>query len=299
PSVALIHDVLSNHVRPAFAKTPHPSLNRSTGRTLARPIGGASGTHDLYDEQPWKQHPGVTSVVLWCTINIEVTNFEQLWHLIIPPMMTLLDDYETKYKIWGLRVASSLITRVPPSLLRRTGIGALLEKSINQTFYHLHNPETPMLLRISIPAYLALIDKITEPDSHDRLNKLFELLGKNIIGGIWVYASQDAETIESTVNALPLIMTSLGISTARFLKALVPQLLYPLTATVHQNTSSKLCLSSLQAMQALTDVCRPRICGWGEVILTAICRGWVQCVDDPDGRPGAQNHPCRPVCPTG
>lgn len=40
--------------------------------------------------------------------------------------MTLLDDYELKYKVRGAQVVSHLLERVPPELLRRTGIDGLL-----------------------------------------------------------------------------------------------------------------------------------------------------------------------------
>jgi Tti2 family len=52
--------------------------------------------------------------------------YEGLWHLIIPPVMTLLDDYEAPYKIHGIKIVSELFHRVPIDLLKRTGIDGLL-----------------------------------------------------------------------------------------------------------------------------------------------------------------------------
>ncbi|KZW04005.1 hypothetical protein EXIGLDRAFT_716025 [Exidia glandulosa HHB12029] len=278
PGVALIQEILLNHVRPAFAKTPHPAVNLATGRKLARPIGGVGATHDLYDEQTWKKHPGIPAIVHWCTTNIETTEYEQLWHLIVPPLMTLLDDYETRYKIWGVRIATAMLQRAPAALLHRSGIDSLLDKSIVSTFYHLHNPETADLLRISIPGYIALVERCTELDSMDRLNKLFDLMGNNIIGSIWIYASRDADTILATTDVLPDVVQALGISTCRYLKALIPQLLYSLTA--EYAFSARQALSSLTALECVLRVCRPRVKAWAEVILTSICRCWVSCIED-------------------
>lgn len=53
-------------------------------------------------------------------------HYENLWHLVIPPIMTLLDDYETFYKLKGVEVVSELLEHVPPELLRRTGVDGLL-----------------------------------------------------------------------------------------------------------------------------------------------------------------------------
>ena len=66
------HIVLSKHVKPRFARNPHPDLNLSTGRRLARPIGGTTATMDMYEEQPWKEHLTVPALVLWCTENLPV-----------------------------------------------------------------------------------------------------------------------------------------------------------------------------------------------------------------------------------
>jgi hypothetical protein len=51
-----------------------------------------------------------------------------MWHLLVPPMMTLLDDYQMRWKISGLRVVSDLLDTVPPTLLSRTGLDGLLYK---------------------------------------------------------------------------------------------------------------------------------------------------------------------------
>ena len=52
--------------------------------------------------------------------------YERVWHLVIPPMMTLLDDYEVPYKTLGVRIVSEMLDRVPPELLRRTGMDGLI-----------------------------------------------------------------------------------------------------------------------------------------------------------------------------
>lgn len=52
--------------------------------------------------------------------------YEGLWHLIIPPVMTLLDDYEAAYKLRGIRIVAEMLDRVPKDLLMRTGVDALL-----------------------------------------------------------------------------------------------------------------------------------------------------------------------------
>lgn len=40
--------------------------------------------------------------------------------------MTLLDDYEVRYKIRGAEIVSELLKAVPSELLKRTGVDSLL-----------------------------------------------------------------------------------------------------------------------------------------------------------------------------
>ena len=40
--------------------------------------------------------------------------------------MTLLDDYQVRYKVRGVRMVAEMLERVPAELLRRTGMDHLM-----------------------------------------------------------------------------------------------------------------------------------------------------------------------------
>jgi hypothetical protein len=40
--------------------------------------------------------------------------------------MTLLDDFDTRYKLLGLQVINVMLQRIPKDLLKRTGVDSLL-----------------------------------------------------------------------------------------------------------------------------------------------------------------------------
>lgn len=48
--------------------------------------------------------------------------------------MTLLDDYEARYKLKGVQIVSRLLEVSPSDLLRRTGIDSLLLNVSTQLF---------------------------------------------------------------------------------------------------------------------------------------------------------------------
>ncbi|TFY61026.1 hypothetical protein EVJ58_g4768 [Rhodofomes roseus] len=218
PEVSLLEELLVRRVKPAFQAVPHPMLNTSTGRILPRAAGGPDAVLDHFDNQTWKDRPGTIDLLAWCARHCENVAYEKLWHLLIPPIMTLLDDYETSYRLRGVNVVSDMIQRVPADLLRRTGVDGLLFSSLKKCLAFLQNPETPELIRASVPACVTLTLLTTPPGSAKRFEQLCEVLGDGIIGSIWFYAMHERDAIEASIDVLPGIVHALGIGTARYLK---------------------------------------------------------------------------------
>lgn len=49
-----------------------------------------------------------------------------MWHLLIPPVITLLDDFEVRFKLQGVLVVQQMLQHVPKDLMKRTGIDGLI-----------------------------------------------------------------------------------------------------------------------------------------------------------------------------
>jgi len=145
----LLRQILSKNLRTVFSSNPHPHLNIKTGKKLARPAGGPNAVQDYYEEQAWKDYPGIWSVLAWVIKNISVSSrviscnstdsavalvfycaqpdaYEDIWPLLIPPMMTLLDDYQAEHKLEGVRVVSFMLHTIPQKTLLRTGVHELI-----------------------------------------------------------------------------------------------------------------------------------------------------------------------------
>ncbi|KAH8113299.1 hypothetical protein DFH11DRAFT_1601249 [Phellopilus nigrolimitatus] len=279
PDIEAVKVVLESHVKPLFLSNPHPQLNLATGRTLPRTAGGPMASQDYYDEQTWKKHPGVANVVSWCIRQIPAESYEQVWHLLIPPVMTFLDDYQAPYKLRGVTLVSELLKSVPASLLKRTGIGHLLMTSLNRVIMNLHDPTSPRLIRLTVPVTLRLIDLTTVPDSTERFDQLCQLLGENIIGGAWMYAPHEQETIEASLDVLPLIVGSLGIGAARYMKALIPQCIHCVTPNELRPSPHSLNVAALRALLSIIRECQPRIYRWKGEIIEGVGKYWVSICD--------------------
>ncbi|TFK83268.1 hypothetical protein K466DRAFT_647686 [Polyporus arcularius HHB13444] len=286
PTSDTLERVLRDFVKPIFQRNPHPLLNVETGRKLPRAAGGPLGHLDYLEGQEWKAQPALPNVLSWCISRTDSRFVERLWHLYIPPIMTFLDDHQAKYKLRGVRMASLLLRVAPPDLLRRTGVDTLLLNSLKICLTFLHNPETPDLIRAAVPASVQLTELTTAPASSSRFEQLCSLLGDGIIGNIWVYASRYPETLQASTDVIPDVVRVLEIGAVRYLKALIPQLTFPLVPDPANGASIGYKLSSLRALQAVMEACAPRIHRWRGMILGAILNCWTDLVEtgEADGR---------------
>jgi len=66
---------------------------------------------------------------------VQPDGYEDIWPLLIPPMMTLLDDYQAEHKLEGVRIVSLMLHTIPQRTLLRTGVYELIF-SVCFPFYH-------------------------------------------------------------------------------------------------------------------------------------------------------------------
>jgi len=180
-------------------------------------------------EQMWKNYPGIWSVTAWVVKNISISScvtsrnsidstvalvhcvqpdgYEDIWPLLIPPMMTHLDDYQAEHKLEGVRIVSLMLHTIPQRTLLRTGVHELifsvcfpfyhqmwilqLSKSLKTGLSHLSDPETLTLVRVIISTWLDLALKVDESNSLELFDHLSALVGTGIIEGIWIYSIQN------------------------------------------------------------------------------------------------------------
>jgi len=201
--------------------------------------------------------------------------YERVWPLVIPPSMTLLDDYDSYCKLQGIKVVSEMLRHAPSDLLKRTGIDGLLTSSLNTALLHLHSPLTPDIIAVCIPTYVRLIQMITTKGSKDRFNQISSLLADGVIGGVWTYAYNEYDALTASILALPVVIRELGIGTARYLKPLISQLCHNVAAISVQDEMLSLSIASLELLVLVIEICQARISKWSGTITDALARAWV------------------------
>lgn len=91
-------------------------------------------------------------------------------------------------------------------------------QSLKSCIAFLRSPETPALLRAVFPASVTLVERTTSPASDKRFDQLWALLGDGIIETIWFYGYEEADTLQATLDVLPVLVRALGMGSARYLK---------------------------------------------------------------------------------
>jgi hypothetical protein len=127
-SSTAVGSLLADHIKPLFTASPHPMINLESGRGLSKPAGGPHAGFHMFVTQPWKNNLGICSVLAFAIQCTRSSDYESLWPLIIPPMMTILDDHSAKWRLRSIPTARGFVERAPSEMLRRTGLQDLLFK---------------------------------------------------------------------------------------------------------------------------------------------------------------------------
>ncbi|KAG8993761.1 hypothetical protein FRB93_001915 [Tulasnella sp. JGI-2019a] len=282
-----IRIVLNVRMKPLFLSSSHPGVNLSTGRKLHISNGSHPSTTDFYDDQTWKaEGQGCWNTLRWCIGNLEQSDFETLWPLLIPPLMTMLDDHDLYFRIAAIKILQILLHRVDGSLLKRTGIESLFAASLSISVTYYNDAEAPKLLLEAIKCSQQLIELTTPPGSRERFERICDMATKAVIGGAWLYAGDNLLIMEASVQALIPVVSTMGIGTCRFLKALIPQLSENLIPKPSLPHSHRLLQLSADCLIIVIEVCKPRIYPWKGAILEGLLRAWVYSqtdgIRDPD-----------------
>ena len=147
---------------------------------------------------------------------------------------------------------------------------------------------------------MTLVECTTSPASDKRFDQLWTLLGDGIIETIWFYGYEQADTLQATLDVLPVLIRALGMGTTRYLKvctlgdeallmsahgflsllqSLVTQLVHPLLPVPENPASAPFHRSSVRALVVVMEECAPRITKWKDTILNGLCRCWVTLVE--------------------
>ncbi|WFD22008.1 hypothetical protein MEQU1_000670 [Malassezia equina] len=211
--------ILGTYLRPLFQ--PSPRVRAETGRAVP-PNKVDAAAYPVWDEagepawastapSPEGHRPhGCHNVLAWLLSHIRARHasaWESLWPQLLPPIITWLDAPAPSAKVRGACVARRLAQCAPPTLLQRTGIGAMLDDTLAQRLPCMTEAVWgPMALASIVHARLALV--AAQPHT-ERYDKLCTLFSQSVLTALSYCAPASASTM-ALVPQAPTHLTTLS-----------------------------------------------------------------------------------------
>ena len=232
----LIKDLLLNHIKPHFIKSTNPSLT-SQARKAISPLPGPSAPSDFESaNKPWKfQSPHIVTIFRWILTQLDASLVEAHWPLIIPPLLTILDDVSVTYKIKGCELLLLLLNVAPAALLRRSGLGEIFHNTLMPYLLYLPTltpeEESVPLLNAAYTALISLtLARYPTPSSAASKTKSLDAVFRYGILKGHAHAGENVRIAEVLMKKTTDLISAMGIYCVKHLKDLFPLITGILTA---------------------------------------------------------------------
>lgn len=293
-TTVLIRHVLQLTIRPLFSKTPPAHVTRQGRAALAGSMAPRrlESIDDEASARPWKRADNAHALNLlgWTVRSLDAASTELFWPLLVPPILTLLDDAQPRYKTLGCDLLRALLRSTPPALLARTGLGNVLHDATTPCLSYLPSltpeAESIPLLDAAYPAIFDLVvvrfptPSASTTDLNPRVQSLTTLLHTSLLPSLTHTLPTHPRLATHLLTHLSTFILHLGTDTIAHLSALIPLLANILATPLAAAAHPPLLAAAARGMQAVLACAWPRAGVWRGEVLSGVCRAWVQVVEE-------------------
>lgn len=324
----ILASFLTDVLKPLFASTSNPSLTPAGRKSLvpAPPNTGRFNTPLLETERkPWKKASWSINVLRFIVakynsppLSSRRNVVEKQFYLLVPPILTLIDDGDISSKTNGcelMRALCNITLACGSSIISRSGLADVFADSLKTNFMLLPTltpeNESLALLRQLYPAFRALISATypLEPRStatergelgsisskpsaagsthfyshRDARQQMLDTVLRHGILASYNHASDHVTIAEFMIREAALVVYDMHINAAKYLSRLLPLLRSILTNPLGA-AYPPLLEAACDLLSALITTCKPRIAStwWPECL--RMCVGcWVIIQEDLPG----------------
>lgn len=215
----------------------------------------------LQEKDEWKNDI-VLETLEKTIMNVEAKDFKSVQHLFFPPVVTLVQDHQVKYKMMGIDLIRVL--RGKSQNLKDIGLNKLFLKELSNCLTWHSNPE---LVQLSMDG---ILDFVTDGSKnypelenvvHDILRGLVYSLGVN----------DQVQVI--FLNALCRLIPELGILASQFTKSFIVSISDILLISTQVETTR----AALQLLKMVLKYCWLRIPKYKGMILASLTESYLNC----------------------
>lgn len=271
---------------------PHPAVTdqgrKNKANSASKPI---DITFDEVAAKPWKkrEHQAL-EITEWVIRHLDEASVERHWHLIIPPLLSIIDDNQVSFKARGCELVTLLLQRTPSGQLTKTGLFDVFREALMPCFGFLPSltpeDESIDLLNHAFPALLALHSVKFRSESSATLEQKsrtqsVQFLDTLIRQGVLSPYAHCPENVRISIVILRNFCTvndALGLESIKHLKHYLP-LLNEILCNPFGAASPDLLLVAIMALQSVIRNSWPRVLESGGEMAKGLCLSWINVAD--------------------
>lgn len=306
-TASLIDHFLRLTIRPLFQKAKRPEVTAAGRRNTKEGIATAKQVDWFEENSPWKNDIYVLDLLHWVLPSLNTHLIEKHWPMLLPPILTLIDDHETHNRATGCHLLDTLLRTTPPSLLKKTGLGSVFEEALLPclTFlpqitpveesFEILNAAYPALIQLSHVQYPSTLPP-TLQKQHNKDNTqslpqteitppkakfLDRILLQGILTG-YLHSGDNPRIATVLFAHLASLIQELGIDSVKHLKDVLPLLSNVLSDPLGV-AYPPLLIAGVKAMQACVLNGWPRIDTWRGEVLRGLAGAWLMLESENSG----------------
>ncbi|KAK6531222.1 hypothetical protein TWF281_008045 [Arthrobotrys megalospora] len=278
----IIEFMLKDTIKPLFGKGPRTITEQ--GRKAMRVPQAKTAVFSFSDEKPWrKDRPEALCLLNYAVANLKRESLEQNWHLIIPPILTTLDEGDVLSKAHACEILDRVIRSVGHGFLSRTGLGSVFEEAISPCLHFLP-PLTPInhairSFRAGVAALMGLATHRYAGVDDDMWYKAIDKILRDGVFHGMTYAGENVRMVEVFLQEASVIVGVLGVSSVKHLSKLIPFCTEPM-ASPFVTTYPEVAFAAAGTLVQVTRNCWPRISAYNNEILKAAVFCWIRIYEE-------------------
>ncbi|CAG8734624.1 1430_t:CDS:2, partial [Funneliformis caledonium] len=230
--------ILEKYVKPTFIKYPVNVDQRRNGKSKRNTVDFDSANES------------------WRGENSEI---EKTIGLIIPPTLSLIDDYNVDFKTRGVSILDHLLKKLKPNIIHQTGLGDVFHEALSKCLTYQSETSHVSLLRQSFSAIISLISLTERTNSETRYIKYEQILSNNVVKG-FIFSGDKIVIRIILLQQIPKLAEELGIVTVKYLQELIhvicDSLEFPLEFT-NKEQMLELHFEAAKGLEKIIGVCWP------------------------------------------
>ncbi|KAL7267674.1 hypothetical protein RUND412_009727 [Rhizina undulata] len=293
----MVDYILKRIVKPLFAKSgaAHPEVTAEGRRAIRASTKKNFGIGHLGLEGPaWiAERAEAVALLKWVLVNIDTSDIEPNWHLLVPPILKTIDSPSAPAKASGCILIRTLLSRLEEfsmssspktSLLNRTGLGPVFWDTLMPCLMYLP-PLTPTsqsvpLLNAAYEAIILLARLRAGNQGREKAKFLDAVMREGVIRGIG-FADEHVKAAEVIVTWIGPLVKEMGVWGVRYLKTILP-IISDILANPFGTTYPPLLLAAVKPLQAVIEVCWIRCPPYKAEVMRGVAFCWRRILEDED-----------------